>query len=552
MLKKSLIIFTTLILFNALWLHNFKALILLFIFLCIIDYFFKVRISSNNTSVNNMMYLFDKSPSMILKINIKSGFILQINDILALTLNAMHPYQVIGDSIFNIFADKDKLKKALHTLQRKGVLHQYTAEIITIDANKVPVSIDGIISQDEVETDIAFLYLTNISSIKKIEAKLEDNRNLLQSIINNTLEAVIITNKNGKIIEWNPQATQLLGQTKNQVINKTISTVVLSADNEHLFLEKDINNYLQKQETKFINKKAEFILISKLNKKIPVASCCFPVLTDNDNCIFCFFLSDISLLKQKELKIRELMSELEYSNQELQSFAYIASHDLKEPLRGIKNYALILQDEYKNTLDESGMNFLNNLIHSCNRLELLLDSLLQYSKVGNLQLDLKNINANHIIQEVKDTIHHLLKQKNATLRVEQLPYVMADESRLNEVFINLITNGLKYNDKAQPQITIGLSLEKSNDVLYCMYVKDNGIGIEKSKLDTVFQIFQRLHKKEEYGGGAGAGLTITKRIIERHHGTIWIESEPNLGTTFYFTLKKGSEPLNGINQATSN
>lgn len=118
---------------------------------------------------------------------------------------------------------------------------------------------------------------------------------------------------------------------------------------------------------------------------------------------------------------------------------------------------------------------------------------------------------------------------------------MADESRLNEVFTNLITNGLKYNDKPEPFIHIGYAPEKSSQESVCFYVKDNGIGIEKSKIDTVFEIFQRLHKKEEYGGGAGAGLTITKRIIERHKGSIWLESTPGDGTTFYFTLLKSDE-----------
>lgn len=611
-----------------------------------------------------MQMLFYQSPSMIAKIDVLSGQILQINDMLASTLQVAHPYQVIGQSITSLFPkdEEKKLRKVLHTLQRKGVLHQYAAEIVTFDGNQIPVTVDGVLAREE-GTNAAFLYITNISSIKKIESKLQANRNLLQSIIDNTLEAVIITNKSGKIIEWNPQAAALVGQVKNNVINKSISQVLIGTADAKLTLERDINHYLSNQKTKYIGKRETFHIINNHNKKIPVASCCFPVKSDDGSPIFCFFIHDISAelkareqemrlstivrqtedavvsldsqfqidswnngaarvfglneseavlkpihsilhknhaelltaklkqlietnesmqyefsihsqgaepnyfmaslnlirydkdhfgisliirditeLKRNEIKIRELMAELEASNKELQSFAYIASHDLKEPLRGIKNYAMILKDDYVGLLDEAGVGFLNSLIKSCGRLELLLESLLHYSKVGNLKLNLKSLDAQGIINDVKDTIHHLLKQKNAIVKVDgHLPQVMADESRLNEVFTNLITNGLKYNDKPEPFIHIGYAPEKSSQESVCFYVKDNGIGIEKSKIDTVFEIFQRLHKKEEYGGGAGAGLTITKRIIERHKGSIWLESTPGDGTTFYFTLLKSDE-----------
>lgn len=610
-----------------------------------------------------MQMLFYQSPSMIAKIDMVSGQIIQINSMLSLTLQVAHPYQVIGHSVHTLFPkdEEKKLRKALHTLQRKGVLHQYAAEVVTLDGNKIPVTVDGVLAHDgENEQNTAYLYITNISSIKKIESKLQANRNLLQSIIDNTLEAVIITNKSGKIIEWNPQAAALVGQVKNNVINKSISQVIIGTADARLTLEKDINHYLSNQKTKYIGKRETFHIINNHNKKIPVASCCFPVTSDDGSPIFCFFIHDISAelkareqemrlstivrqtedavvsldsrfhidswnngaarifglneseailkpigtllnqthaelladrlqrliqtneslqyefstntaasepnyfmaslnlirydkdhfgisliirditeLKRNEIRIRELMAELEASNKELQSFAYIASHDLKEPLRGIKNYAMILKDDYVGLLDEAGAGFLNSLIKSCGRLELLLESLLHYSKVGNLKLNLQPLDAQRVIHDVKDTIHHLLKQKNAIITVEgHLPQVMADESRLNEVFTNLITNGLKYNDKPEPLIKIGCAPEKSNAESVCFYVKDNGIGIEKSKIDTVFEIFQRLHKKEEYGGGAGAGLTITKRIIERHKGSIWLESTPGDGTTFYFTLLK--------------
>ena len=257
----------------------------------------------------------------------------------------------------------------------------------------------------------------------------------------------------------------------------------------------------------------------------------------------------IGIVLQQADELAQLNSELSRSNIELDSFAYIASHDLKEPLRGIHNYSSFLIEDYSDVLDEAGIDKLNTLMRLTQRMESLINSLLHYSRLGRSELVLDNVDLNEVVEGVIDVIN--VSQPNAARfdMPEPLPTIECDRTQVTELFTNLITNGIKYNRKSEKVIEIGaLSLEKAradnvlpkdeesliNSTIY--YVKDNGIGIRENHIDTVFRIFKRLHGPSRYGGGTGAGLTIAKKIVERHGGLIWIRSQYGEGTVFYFTL----------------
>lgn len=233
-------------------------------------------------------------------------------------------------------------------------------------------------------------------------------------------------------------------------------------------------------------------------------------------------------------KLSTLNSELERSNSELDSFAYIASHDLKEPLRGIHNYATFLMEDYENVLDEDGVNKLRTLVRLTQRMEDLINSLLHFSRVGRIDLSFSEISINDVVLSVVDMLSPRLQTLGIEVRVPRpLPTMNVDQVRIGEVFSNLITNGMKYNDKSEKWIEIGY-LDESPTVFY---VRDNGIGIREKHFETIFRIFKRLHTRDEYGGGTGSGLTITRKIVERHKGQIWLESTLGEGSTFYFTLE---------------
>jgi two-component system, chemotaxis family, sensor kinase Cph1 len=258
--------------------------------------------------------------------------------------------------------------------------------------------------------------------------------------------------------------------------------------------------------------------------------------------------SIIGIVLQKADELALLNTELERSNVELDSFAYVASHDLKEPLRGIYNYSTFLIEDYGDQLGEDGTQKLSTLMRLTHRMEDLINSLLHYSRLGRAELSLQPVDLGKMLESVLDVIK-ISQLEPVEFRIPRpLPTVQCDRVQITEVFTNLVSNAIKYNDKEQKWVEIGYLLPEEIDRLIpgmlfpsptqtVIYIKDNGIGIRGKHLENIFKIFKRLHPANRYGGGTGAGLTITKKIVERHGGSIAVESTFGKGSTFYFTLK---------------
>ena len=254
------------------------------------------------------------------------------------------------------------------------------------------------------------------------------------------------------------------------------------------------------------------------------------------------------VLKQAD-ELAQVNSELERSNIELDSFAYIASHDLKEPLRGIHNYSSFLIEDYGGQLGEDGTSKLQTLMTLTRRMENLINSLLHYSRLGRAELRITPVDLDQLVDDVIDVIR-ITKPESTTFNIPcTLPTVGCDRTQITELYTNLITNAIKYNDRSDKRVEIGyLSLEEAMDqgildnaampwpTSTIFYVRDNGIGIRSKHLEAVFRIFKRLHPPGRYSGGTGAGLTIARKIVERHRGQIWVDSVYGEGSTFYFTL----------------
>ncbi len=244
----------------------------------------------------------------------------------------------------------------------------------------------------------------------------------------------------------------------------------------------------------------------------------------------------IALVLRKADELSQLNSELTRSNKELDSFAYIASHDLKEPLRGIHNYSNFLIEDYGSELEEDGVDKLNTLMRLTQRMEDLISSLLHYSRLGRAELEMVAVDLNQVVADVIEVIN-ISQPGNICFEVMSLPVFECDRTQITELFMNLITNGLKYNDKPEKRIEIGYLTDDDSADLKTFYVRDNGIGIREKHLENIFRIFKRLHAPKQFGGGTGAGLTIAKKIAERHGGQLWVRSVYGEGSTFYFTLE---------------
>lgn len=247
----------------------------------------------------------------------------------------------------------------------------------------------------------------------------------------------------------------------------------------------------------------------------------------------------VGIVLRKAEELAQINQELIRSNNELDAFAYVASHDLKEPLRGIHNYSSFLIEDYGSVLNEDGVSKLQTLMGLAQRMENLINSLLHYSRLGRVELILNETDLNELLDTIIETIKISFKEQQIDISIpHRLPTIKCDRIQLGELFTNLITNAIKYNDKPIKSITIGWQQEEtlSHQSYWQFHIKDNGIGIRQKHQEVIFRIFKRLHPANRYGGGTGAGLTIAQKIVERHHGKIWVESIYGQGSTFYFTI----------------
>ncbi len=254
---------------------------------------------------------------------------------------------------------------------------------------------------------------------------------------------------------------------------------------------------------------------------------------------------DIVLRLAHELAL--INSDLERTNSELDSFAYIASHDLKEPLRGIHNYATFLLEDYGEILQGDGTEKLNTLVKLTKRMESLIESLLKFSRLGRQELQMEPLDLNKLLRNVMEIFSMNPQWQNCKIQIPRsLPMVRGDRLLIEEIFINLITNAFKYNENPEKLAEIGWLENKSTPDLVTLYVRDNGIGVREKHLESIFQIFKRLNAPSKYGGGTGAGLTIVRKIVEQHKGSIQVQSTYGQGTTMSFTLPANALSLHEL------
>ena len=233
-----------------------------------------------------------------------------------------------------------------------------------------------------------------------------------------------------------------------------------------------------------------------------------------------------------EIRVKERTAELARSNAELEQFAYIASHDLQEPLRMVSSYVQLLERRYKGKLDQDADDFIAFAAEGALRMQRLINDLLAYSRVGTRGKSFEEVDLEPVLAQALENLQIKIMEKNVSVTHDPLPVVLGDSGQLTQVFQNLIDNAIKFHSESAPRVRISAKLEGSDCV--CS-VQDNGIGIAPEYLDRLFVLFQRLHTRKEYPG-TGIGLAICKRIVERHGGEIWVESRPGEGSTFYFRI----------------
>ncbi|MCL9783330.1 PAS domain S-box protein [Vibrio sp. S4M6] len=374
---------------------------------------------------------------------------------------------------------------------------------------------------------------------KVLERKNEEKSLKLQAVTNTVLDGIITIDSQGIIQSFNPSAERIFGYSAQEVIGKNVKCLMPQPyHSEH---DAYLSNYQHTRQRKVIGIGRQVKACRKDGSIFPIELGVNEMKTQGQS-LYVGTIRDITEHVEAEKAINSYIAQLTRSNQELDDFAYIASHDLKEPLRGLSNNTLFLEEDYDDLIDKSGKQRLARMRYLCGRLESLIDDLHYYSRLGRQELAVQETDLNMVIQDIVMLIDSSMKEANAEVIIPQsLPRICCDLPRITEVFRNLITNAIKYNDKETKLIEIGYSHRAQVDSEQfkerpTFYVKDNGIGIKEAFYTDVFRMFKRLNSEDDGVKGSGVGLTFVKKIIERHGGAIWLESEVGVGSTFYFTL----------------
>lgn len=380
---------------------------------------------------------------------------------------------------------------------------------------------------------LCVIYLKLPSLIQLLTEKRTSNT--LNKIIDSCPQGILIVNSQGIIVFANKLIKPLFGYEPSEIHGHNLEKMMPATFRErHENLRK---LYLKSPVDRQMGVGRDLFALKKNGQNFPVEIALKPIRFEGENCVLCSIV-DITERKNKEIELNKLNTSLEQSNAELEEFTYIASHDLKEPLRGIHNYSIMLMESIHEHLDDENRQRLAKLPELTKRLEEQIDALLEYSRLGKSALSFERIDLNSLIQEADDMLELFKGQKKVAVLIQpELPFVYGNYIKLIEIFTNLIANGIKYNEQEEIKIEIGvLKTPAAQNNMCTLYVKDNGIGVEPEHIDKIFTIFKRLHPRNSYGGGSGVGLTIVKKIVELHGGEIWLESNKNEGTSFYITL----------------
>ncbi len=381
-------------------------------------------------------------------------------------------------------------------------------------------------SKDEIsELSNAFNQMT--ANRKLAEEKLLAASLYSRSLLEASLDPLVTISKEGKITDVNKATEDVTGYTRKELIGSDFSNYFTEPEEARAGYQKVFTEGLVKDYPLTIRHTSGRITDVLYNASVYINS------QGDIQGVFAA-ARDITERKAMENEVKQTLEKLKQSNAELEQFAYVASHDLQEPLRMVASYVQLLERRYKGKLDKEADEFIAFAVDGANRMRSLIDDLLTYSRVARLGKPFEPTNLESTFEIALLNLKASIAENNAVVTHDALPVVMADGGQLVQLLQNLIGNAIKFHGKEPPRVHVSAQ-NKGNEYLFSL--RDNGIGIAPEYFERLFKIFQRLHTREEYPG-SGIGLAVCKRIVERHGGRIWIESQVGKGSTIYFTLNK--------------
>ena len=343
-------------------------------------------------------------------------------------------------------------------------------------------------------------------------------------------DAMVVVNQAGEIVLVNVQAENQFGYSRHQLVGQQVKDIIPEGFAERLIADgtRSAAEALAQQ----IGTGIELSGRRKDGSKFPIEIMLSP-LESTEGILVTAAIRDVTERNRSEEHLVKTVGELKRSNEELQQFAYVSSHDLQEPLRMVASYTQLLAKRYKGRLDSDADEFIAFAVDGCNRMQGLIQDLLAYSRAGTNGKAFCEVSAEDALRGALTNLRITIEQSGAVVSHDSLPAIETDETQLTQVFQNLVGNAIKYRSAEVPRVRV--SATKNGDNEWIFSVRDNGLGIAPQYFERIFVIFQRLHGRDEFEG-TGIGLAICKKVLERLGGRIWVESQPGTGSTFYFAL----------------
>ncbi len=373
------------------------------------------------------------------------------------------------------------------------------------------------------------LHQLNLELEARVEQRTKENKENEQrfrSLFEAAPDFIYLLNLEGQIEQVNPAVIHQSGYSESELIEQPLVNF-LSSDSQQL-CNQELSVLLRQGKSRH-----EMEFVCQDNTVLTMdCSCTVVGDTQDDDAYILVLQRDISDRKSMEETLRKTNQELMASNSELEKFAYLASHDLREPLRMVTSFTQLLAQRYSGRLDDDADQIIGFAVDGAKRMEELIHDLLEYSQVGKTEQSWSLVDCEVIVNRALNNLQVSIQESKVKITRTPLPTVMGDPGQLIRLWQNLLDNAIIYRDQESSSIEIGAEVQTGQ---WLLWVKDNGIGIAPQYQERIFQIFQRLHTKEKYSG-TGIGLAICHKIVERHGGRIWVESAPGEGATFYFTL----------------
>ncbi len=430
--------------------------------------------------------------------------------------------------------DKDDRELGLQKIEnrKKGIQESYEIKYIRKNGEKLWCLISATPMYDYNGKHIGNMTMqTNITERKKINDALIESESRFHSVLDNSQDVIYRINvQTGNYEYVSPSTKNIFGYSPDELM-------ALAATNPLNTIHPDdrikFQNGLNKLEEND-NVEMEYRHQTKNGGYRWISNNMGQIRDNNGNPLYRDGnMRDITNRKLIEEQMKTTMDELKRSNEELERFAYVSSHDLQEPLRMVKLYSQLLERRYKDNLDSDADDFIKYIVEGSNRMKQLIDDLLEYSRVTSQAKEFEDIDLEKVLDYVLKNLSISIIEYNVKISHDLLPIVFADQNQILQVFQNLITNAIKFQGQNPPEINISVKKGKKE---WIFSVSDNGIGIDHKHQNQIFEAFKRLHHNRDEYPGSGIGLSITQKIILHHGGRIWVESEPGKGSTFYFTI----------------